>query len=68
MVTKREAKIRARRLAEVLNCPYEDVSLFFLHACSLNIPPHSLGDYSFNYLRQKENTQGATSGFDDPNF
>ena len=28
MVTKREAKVRARRLAEVLKCPYEDVSLF----------------------------------------
>ena len=26
MVTKQEAKLRARRLAEVLNCPYEDVS------------------------------------------
>ena len=27
MVTKKEAKLRARRLAEVLDCPYEDVSV-----------------------------------------
>ena len=26
MVTKKEAKLRARRLAEVLECPYDDVS------------------------------------------
>lgn len=27
MVTKKEAKLRARRLAEVLDCPYENVSV-----------------------------------------
>ncbi len=26
MVTKKEAKLRARRLAEVLDCPHDDVS------------------------------------------
>ena len=35
MVTKKEAKLRARRLAEVLDCPHDDVSknstLFFIH-------------------------------------
>ena len=28
MVTKKEAKLRARRLAEILDCPYDDVRIF----------------------------------------
>ena len=29
MVTKKEAKLRARRLAEILDCPFEDVRPFY---------------------------------------
>ena len=38
MVTKKEAKLRARRLAEILDCPYEDVS----EPISKNFTPHIL--------------------------
>ena len=38
MVTKKEAKLRARRLAEILDCPYEDVS----EPISKKFTPHIL--------------------------
>ena len=47
MVTKKEAKLRARRLAEILDCPYEDVR--FHRYYSIHTKPY--GDCVFCSLQ-----------------